>query len=113
MTSTDEKIREEKLQYYINREKYQHYHKVILMNMNILEVKKYYLLIKVKQYNKLNLNIHLLEKHLKNKQRQLTIKDKSKLKQFKSIKKLGEIDMADKKGFTGLYNEFNIQTKTW
>ena len=44
--TTDEKIRDEKLQYDINREKekYQHYHLEKLINMNILLVKKYCLL---------------------------------------------------------------------
>ena len=43
----DDKNRDEKLQYDINREaaKYQHYHQVKLINMNILQVKKYCLLI--------------------------------------------------------------------
>ena len=46
----DNNIRDEKLQYYIKREavKYQHYHLVKLIIMNTLQVKKYYLLIKVK-----------------------------------------------------------------
>ena len=45
----DDKIRDKKLQYDINREaaKYQHYHQVKLINMNFLQVKKYYHLIKV------------------------------------------------------------------
>ena len=42
--TTDDKIRYEKVQYDINRN--QHYHQVKLINMNILQVKKYYLLIK-------------------------------------------------------------------
>ena len=44
----DDKIRDEKLGYDIQREaaKYQHYHLESLINMNILQVKKYYLLIK-------------------------------------------------------------------
>ena len=46
----DNNIRDEKLQYYIKREavKYQYYHLVKLIIMNTLQVKKYYLLIKVK-----------------------------------------------------------------
>ena len=46
----DDKIRNEKMQYNISREaaKYQHYIQVKLIDMNILRVKKYYLLIKVK-----------------------------------------------------------------
>ena len=46
--ATDDKIKEEKLQYDINREaaKYHHYHLEKSINMNILQVKKYHLLIK-------------------------------------------------------------------
>ena len=46
----DDQIRDEKLQYDINRElqKYQPYHLVKLTSMNILLVKKYYHLIKTK-----------------------------------------------------------------
>ena len=45
----DNKIIDEKLKYDINREgeKYQLYHQVKLINMNILQAKKYYHLIKV------------------------------------------------------------------
>ena len=45
----DDKIRDGKLQYDINRKaaNYQHYHQVKHINMNIFQVKKYYLLIKV------------------------------------------------------------------
>ena len=45
----DDKIRDEKLQYDINRKaaKYLHYYWTILIYMNILKMKKYYLLIKV------------------------------------------------------------------
>ena len=44
----DNKIRDEKLQYDIKekQEKYQLYHLEILINMNILQMKKQYLLIK-------------------------------------------------------------------
>ena len=43
------KIRDEKLRYDINREaaKYQYFHEVKLTNINILQAKKCYLLIKV------------------------------------------------------------------
>ena len=46
----DDKIRDEKLQHDINRKapKKQHYHLEKLINMNILQVKKYCLLIKDK-----------------------------------------------------------------
>ena len=45
----DDKAKDEKLQYDINREaaKIQHYHPEKLINMNILQVKKYYHMIKV------------------------------------------------------------------
>ena len=45
----DDRIKDEKLQYHINREaaKIQHYCQAKLMNMNILQEKKYYRLIKV------------------------------------------------------------------
>ena len=68
MTIND-KVKDEKLQYYIDREaaKYQHYHLEKLINMNILQVKKYYHLIKVEQYNKQSLHIIHSVKHLKNK----------------------------------------------
>ena len=39
--TTDYKIRDEKLQYDINKEAQQHYLKVKLMNVNILQKKKY------------------------------------------------------------------------
>ena len=48
-----------------------------LINMNILQLKKYCLLIKNKWKNKLNLLISLLVKLLKNKQKQLKIKEKT------------------------------------
>ena len=45
---TDDKIRDEKLQYDINgrQKKYQHYHLEKLIKMNILQVRKYDLPIK-------------------------------------------------------------------
>ena len=48
----DDKVRDEKAQYNINRvtekqQKYQHYHQVKLLNMNSLQVKRYCHLIKV------------------------------------------------------------------
>ena len=44
------KIKDQKLQFHINKEaeKYQHYLQVKLINMNILQAKKYCQLIKVK-----------------------------------------------------------------
>ena len=58
MTIND-KIRDEKLQYDINREaaNLSAYHLEKLININILQVKNYYLLIKEKKQNKLSLHI--------------------------------------------------------
>ena len=49
MMTIDDKIRGKKLQYDITEklQKYQHYHLEKLTNVNILQVKKYYFLIKV------------------------------------------------------------------
>ena len=44
------------------QQKHQYYHKVKLINMNILQVKKYYLMIKTELKNKLSLLILLEEK---------------------------------------------------
>ena len=68
---TDDKIRDEKLQYDINREKqkYWYYHLEKLINMNSFQVKKCFLLIKDKQQNKPSLYILLQKKLLKNKQK--------------------------------------------
>ena len=60
------------------QKKYQHYPLEKFINMNILQVKKYYLLIKEEWQNKLSLLNVLWEKLLKNKQKQLKIKVKSK-----------------------------------
>ena len=49
-------------------QKYQHYHLEQLINMNILQVKKYCLLIKEEEQNKLGLLILLQENRQKNKQ---------------------------------------------
>ena len=52
--ATEKKIRDEKLHYYANSEAktYQHYNKTQLISMNILEMNKCYLLIKVEQQNR-------------------------------------------------------------
>ena len=57
----EDQIKDEKLQYDINREavKYQLYHQVKLINMNTLLVKKYYRRVNNNQFNKLNLLILL------------------------------------------------------
>ena len=45
----NDKIRDENMQYYINKEaaQYHYYHQIKLIKMNILRAKKYYHLIKV------------------------------------------------------------------
>ena len=48
------------------QQKYQNYPEVKVINMNILQAKKYYHLIKTEQQNKLSLHILYLVKHLKN-----------------------------------------------
>ena len=68
----DDKIRDEKLQYDTNREaadisKHQHYHQVKLINMNILQVKKYYLLIKKQIIEQAKFTYFLLGKALEKK----------------------------------------------
>ena len=77
----DEKTRDEKLQYDINREAAKisplSFGKM-LINMNILQVKNVNLLIKEEWQNKLSLHILPWEKLLENKQKQLKSKDKSK-----------------------------------
>ena len=53
--TTDDKIRDGKLQYDINREAYQYYHQVKLINVNISQEKKYYLPTEVKEQKRPNL----------------------------------------------------------
>ena len=68
----EDQIRDEKLQYDINREAA----KIsALSSGKFLLVKRYCLLIKNKSLNKLNLLIRLWKKLLKNKQKQLKIKE--------------------------------------
>ena len=70
--TTNDHIRDEKIQYVINREaaKISALSSAKLLSMNILEVKKYYLLIKKQQqWNKLVSLILLWEKLLKNKKK--------------------------------------------
>ena len=86
--TTDDKITDEKLQYDINREaaKKSALSSRNLINMNFLQVKKYYLLIKKEWQNMLSLHILHQEKLLKNKQKQLKSKGKKKqiLKEIKA-----------------------------
>ena len=65
----DDRLKIEKLKYDINREaaKISTYPQVKLMNINILQLKKYYHLTKVEQQKKQNLHVPLSIKHLKNK----------------------------------------------
>ena len=57
---------------------YQLHNQAELVNVNILQMKKYYLLIKLEKYNKLSSLFLLQEKLLKNKQKQLKIKEENK-----------------------------------
>ena len=66
----DDQIKDEKLQYNINREAAKISalsHQVKIINASFLQVKKYYYLIKKRLKNKLILQILHLVKHLKNK----------------------------------------------
>ena len=78
----DDKIKDENPQYDINREaaKISALSSGKLINMNTLQVEKYYHLIKVEQQDKLSLYILIQEKLLKNKQKQLRNKEKNKFK---------------------------------
>ena len=61
-TTIDEKVKDRNLGYYINRKVAKYvYYLLKLMKMNILLVKKYYLLIKTDLKNKLDLLIHHLK----------------------------------------------------
>ena len=78
----DDEIRDGKIQYNINKEqqKYQYYHLEKLMNINILQAKKYYLLVKVDLQKKLSLHILHWKKLLKNKEKYLKINEENKLR---------------------------------
>ena len=67
-------------------QKYKLYHQTKLISMSTLLVKKYYLLIKDKYYNKLNLLILLWKKLLKKKK----IEDQGE-KQIKAIQNQGQV----------------------
>ena len=70
------------------QQKYQHYHLEKFINMNILQVIKYYHLIKEELQNKLSLYLLQQEKLQKNKQTN-TIEDQGK-KQIKAIEDHGK-----------------------
>ena len=65
--TTDDKVRAEKLGYDINGEaaKYQYYHQVKLIIVNIFQEKNHCLLMKTELKNKLNLLILLQKKLIK------------------------------------------------
>ena len=83
----DDKIKDEDYNAILTekQQKYQHYRQVKLSNMNILDVKKYYLLIKVEKQNKLSLHILHSVKHLKNKTNKKMIEDQG-IKQVEALK---------------------------
>ena len=68
--------------------KYQHYCQVKFRNKNILQAKKYYHMIKVEKQNQQSLHIFLSVKHLKNKQKQLEIKERKPEKNKEDIKSI-------------------------
>ena len=90
----NEEIRDEKIQNNIDKKavKNQHYHQLKLINMSALQVKKYYLQIKVKLWNKTKFTYSPLGKALekqtkeieqlkmqwKNKRKQLNVESKNK-----------------------------------
>ena len=76
-----DRIRDEKLQCDLTKklQKCQHYHQVKLINTNILQVKKHYLMLKNKKKNKVNLFMYQLKWLLRNKQKLLKIKEINKL----------------------------------
>ena len=76
----EDQIRDEKRHMILieKLQKYQLYHQVKLISMNILLVKRHCHLINSKSLNKLNLLILLWEKLLKSKQKQLKTKEKNK-----------------------------------
>ena len=81
----DDKIRDENLQCNSNREAaniYLHYQQLKLRNMNTLQAKKCYLLIKVKLQNNASLFILLYEKLLKKRKNEIVAK-KEKQQQLK------------------------------
>ena len=62
----DHKIRNEEYNITLTKKQQkQYYHQVKLIKVNIVQLKKYWLLIKVKLYNKLNLLIRQQKKLLK------------------------------------------------
>ena len=76
ISTIDGKIWDQTLPYDNNRDSA----KVSALNVNILQGKKYYLMIKVQWHSRLSLLIFFLRKAIKNKQKQLKIKEKNKLK---------------------------------
>ena len=76
----EDQSKDEKLRYNIGKElqKYQLYHPVKSISTSILPVRKYCHLINSKYLSKLDLLILPREKLLKNKQKQLKIKEKNK-----------------------------------
>ena len=100
----DEKIRDKKLQYNIKREasKISVFSSSELINMNMLHVKKYYLLIKVKWHKKLDLHIHLLEKCLKKKLKQV---NKIKGEKVQALKILSTVEEHEPKSIGDIFSK--------
>ena len=81
----DDTIRNEKLQYNIHREA--DFQQIKLINVNILQMQKYYILIKIEFQSKLGLCILFSEKLQEYKQREFKIQLKSKHKRLKIERK--------------------------
>ena len=88
----DDKIRDEKLQYNINREavKKSALSSGKLINMNFLQVKKYYLLIKERWWNKLSLTRRRLCPLEKSFETQTKIIEDQEEKQIKALEEHGK-----------------------
>ena len=83
----DDKIKGEKLQYDINKQaaKMLTLSRLKQTNTSVLQVKKHYLLIKNKEQNKLNLQIHHFERLLQNQANKRKKNEYQGSKQVKAI----------------------------
>ena len=86
--TNDDKIRDEKLDVILieKQQKYQDYHSKKLINVNLLQVMKCYLLIKEERQNKLSLLILLLGKAF---EKQIKTIEYQVEKQIKRLKNMG------------------------
>ena len=82
--------------------KYRHYHQLKLINMNILQVKKYYFLIKA-----MFTYISLLVKHLKNKLKTIEVQGEKRIKELEEQKEL-LVKFCGKKDYLTLLKQKEI-----